>query len=690
MKKITVIFILIITTTLLLNIAYGQDIVFPNDAGIINVKDYGAKGDGTTDDTQAIQTALDAYSNGSIIIYLPNGTYLVSNTLKWPPSTSTTACSNCWKRTTMMGQSRDGAIIKLKNSCSGFQDANNPKGVIWTGTAPAQRFRNGVRNLTVNVGTNNPGSAGIQLNTSNQGFSERLKIISEDGKGVSGLDLAFTGEIGPGYVNDLLVDGFQYGVRSNAYNSMTLENVTVQHQTVYGIYNANRTLTIRNLTSHNSVTAVKNGGGGNLSIINGTLDGGSSSNVAISTSGVLYARNITTSGYSKSIDNTVGNGNDGNDVTEFCSYNTSSLFSSPQTMLNLPATDMPSITWDALSNWVSPLSYGAKGDGTTDDTQAFQSAIDVGKTTVYIPGSKTFVINGNLYIRGAVRTIIGCSGKILGSGKIIFQNGTAPVVVIHDINALYSTITFSFEATRTLRLSCVSGLVINSSNTGDFYLTDLACNQFNFNNAGQKIWARQLNPEDGVANSNIINNGATLWLLGLKTERGFTKLLTKNGGKSEVIGIHNYSTSSTGKDEPYFVCDNSSLSFACYMETNNGGIPYQYNTREIRGTTTKNLSGLAIPMFVGYEGVSASPTLASINVSVIPNPTHGQLTVQLPDEALGANLSVYNYLGIEVYNVKLINSGISNIDISNQPAGIYIIKIKNNNNSFVKQIILTK
>jgi hypothetical protein len=48
-----------------------------------NVKDdaYGAKGDGSTDDTAAIQTAITAASAGGGTVFFPAGTYIISNTL---------------------------------------------------------------------------------------------------------------------------------------------------------------------------------------------------------------------------------------------------------------------------------------------------------------------------------------------------------------------------------------------------------------------------------------------------------------------------------------------------------------------------------------------------------------------------------------------------------------------------------
>ena len=48
-------------------------------ADVINVKDYGAKGDGTTDDTAAIQASIN--NNFNRTIFFPDGIYIVSDTI---------------------------------------------------------------------------------------------------------------------------------------------------------------------------------------------------------------------------------------------------------------------------------------------------------------------------------------------------------------------------------------------------------------------------------------------------------------------------------------------------------------------------------------------------------------------------------------------------------------------------------
>lgn len=70
--------------------------IAPNIAnyGIVNVKDFGAVGDGTTDDTAAIQAAID---NG-YVIYMPAGKYIVSDTIIIHPGKSIIGATDAFFR----------------------------------------------------------------------------------------------------------------------------------------------------------------------------------------------------------------------------------------------------------------------------------------------------------------------------------------------------------------------------------------------------------------------------------------------------------------------------------------------------------------------------------------------------------------------------------------------------------------
>ncbi len=56
----------IVASTCASTIAHAaEEITFPADGGIVDVRDYGAQPDDGLDDTAAIQKALDAFPNGN-------------------------------------------------------------------------------------------------------------------------------------------------------------------------------------------------------------------------------------------------------------------------------------------------------------------------------------------------------------------------------------------------------------------------------------------------------------------------------------------------------------------------------------------------------------------------------------------------------------------------------------------------
>ena len=71
------------------NLPIGPKPVLSGSAdGVYSVMNYQAKGDGTTDDTHAIQTALDEAGKIGGEVFLPPARYLVSGSLHVPPGVS--------------------------------------------------------------------------------------------------------------------------------------------------------------------------------------------------------------------------------------------------------------------------------------------------------------------------------------------------------------------------------------------------------------------------------------------------------------------------------------------------------------------------------------------------------------------------------------------------------------------------
>ncbi|MBV9868678.1 MAG: hypothetical protein JO316_25255 [Abitibacteriaceae bacterium] len=580
----------------------AENIVFPTDAGIIDVTQapYHAKGDDVTDDTAAIQQALSDHPNEGAIIYLPNGLYLVSDTLKWPHGTRGGAEE---KRTILQGQSQRGTVLKLKDNCPGFTDPQHPKSPIWTGHAPAQRFGNEIHNLTVDTGVDNPGVCGIQFMANNQGIMSDVSIVSGDGQGVAGLDLAYTDENGPLLIKNVRVQGFDIGIHTaTSVDSETMEHVVVENQNQYGFRNDGQSVSIRDLQSINTVPAVYNHAG-LLALIDCTCRGGADTRLtaAVINEGAMLARNLRTSGYGQAIENRTNKqqGVGGPRVREFISQPVISLFPSSPTSLNLPIRETPTVPWDALNQWVSPTRFGAVANDNQDDTAAIQQAIDSGATTVYLPRGN-YRVKDTILIRNRVRRIVGCKAYIdvpqMDKPAFKVVDGTAPVVVFENIDSGYTkTPTLENASSRTLVLQHCINVCGNMTGKGDVFLEDVCSNPFtNWHFGHQNIWARQFNVEN--EGTHVVNDGGTLWVLGLKTERGGTLIETKGGAKTEVLGGLCYTTTA-GKLAPMLITQDSAASITLAEVCYNGD-PYTTILRETRQGETRTLSHAA-PAYKG-------------------------------------------------------------------------------------------
>ncbi len=88
---------------------------------------------------------------------------------------------------------------------------------------------------------------------------------------------------------------------------------------------------------------------------------------------------------------------------------------------------------------------------------------------------------------------------------------------------------------------------------------------------------------------------------------------------------------------------------------------------------------------------STIDNLLKSSISIYPNPTNGysQLSFEL-ENTKRVNVSVYNLLGIQVatYSLGEIDSTSLELDLTNQPSGIYLIAIEIDGQSFVEKLLV--
>lgn len=596
-------------------IAQIVPITFPSDGGIVDVREYGAIPDDEGDDTAAIQAALDAYPNGNRIIYLPLGVFLIRDTLRWPAGESG---GNAQKRTILQGAGETLSLLRLPENTGGFTDGGKPKPLLWTGSAPAQRFRNAVRDLTIEVGPRNAGAIGLQFNASNQGTIRHLTIRAADSSGKIGLDLGHCDEIGPLLVRHLTVTGFETGISTKwPVNSNTFEHVLLSNQRRLGWWNYHQMVFVRDLISENRVPSIYNekDSWGTVTLLGAHLhainpDGNTP---AIHNQRQMYLRNVEILGYRLAV-NHDDKGRDKGDVgppgliAEDTSHkNVRSLFrevgdgtfAQAGEVSHLPVKETPEIPWgDPAKEWANLLDFGADATGAADASAALQKAIDSGAKTIYLPAGANFLFSTTVEIRGPVQRLIGLEGRFTAEGEPVWRlvDGKhpqklpdAPIVVIERMTNQSggAEILVRHESARTLVISSATGFAVEGIGKGDLFLDDL-CGHLNRLAPGQSAWCRQLNSErEGLK---CRNAGGKLWILGLKTEKTGTLIETTAGGITEVNGVFLYSNSGWTAGEPAFSVADATLNLFGVNERNFNRQPVTLWVRERQGAETRELA----------------------------------------------------------------------------------------------------
>ncbi len=590
--------LLLASLTVVVAAAEWPDFVPPKDAGVVNVKDYGAVGDGKTDDTEAIRKAISENIDKSRyaappMIWLPAGTYLVSAPIEGRQYKDLKGWSFGWRAGFLLiGQGRTKSVLKLKDACEGYTDAAKPRYVVATGSemnggganeggGGNQAFRHLIANLTVDVGSGNPGADGIDFIANNRGSVENVLIRAPAGSGRKGLVMDRHWP-GPALIKQVEIQGFDTGISMAGHwqYSMTFEDIVLKDQAGVGIFSEHNPIFMRRLKASGSAPAVRITEGDQLLVLlDANITGTNTKGPAISTPGLVDIRGLTCTGYATVID-----GRDANDVqatdakkpTTVANWrqgHQGSVVDGTPKPLALPIEETPLWWPKADKDWVN---------GGPD----LQKAIDSGAPVVYLPNG-SYEVPQTIVIKGTTKKLVGFQSsikvkkgggpllRIEGSGSVIFEHlwleggiehaGTGSVAFRHcDFNNLDG-----------------SGGGLNATGTGKTFIEDVIGSVVV--GQGHRLWARQINAEFGERPLQV-NNGGTMWVLGFKTEADpGTISLKQTGGASEILGAILYPLHGMRGDVPAWLIEGGRFSGGWVYNSKHYAIHVRHQGKDITG-----------------------------------------------------------------------------------------------------------
>ena len=427
-----------------------------------NVMDYGATGDGTTDDTVAINAAItdgnrcgegcDSSTVTPALVYFPPGTYLVSTPILQ------------YYYTQLIGDAITVPTLKASASFAGIAviDSNPPgSGGDWY-TAQNNFFRQ-VRNFKIDL-TGLPSSTGTGIHwrvaqaTSLQNIEFDMVQDSSSANVQQGI---FMEDGSGGYMGDLVFNGGKYGAWMGN-QQFTVRNLQFNNCNT-GIYvNWGWAWTFAGLEFNNCGIGMDltSGGAadqsvGSVILLDSTFSGTPvgittlySSSQGTITNGTLIVENVdmsdnvpiaiqdpTTSTtilagnqvIDSFIQGRVYNGADGGSAvqaTQTAPTRPSALIDSTGSFVT---RSKPQYTDVAASSFVSVKSSGAAGDGTTDDTAAIQAVFDsIGADDIVYFDHGAYLITDTVTVPSNVKIVGEIWPLIMAGGSSNFNDQTNP------------------------------------------------------------------------------------------------------------------------------------------------------------------------------------------------------------------------------------------------------------------------
>jgi len=553
----------------------------PDAAGVIDVtkSPFNADNTGKTDCSEALQKAFTYAVNRTKgiytdkeralqILYFPNGTYKVSKPLVFVSKeikeerdkNSISLKKYISGHTMIYGESKENTKIFLEDNSADFQ--KNPTPLIrflesnFTNTA----YFNGIRNITIEVGKNNPQAVAVEFVSSNIGSINNVAIINKDENYPAEIALNLPIRAGGlAYISNLTIYGFKTGIFVKGdFPGYTFENISLENQKEAGIKNVAKNIVIHNLKSKNKVPAIITEGEGAITtVLDGQLTGGSQEYAAIIGEGHLLLRNIEIEGYKEVLNEKNLKLND-NTLKEYASSTLGLFDNAPETTLNLPIKPTPDYPFPKASKWT--IFNVSEQD---DDTEALQKLIDSGAEYIFVNGVEEKIkLSGTIYLRGALKILHGGWTNMdienkgeFGAPLFRFEDGENELMILEGFSngQFRNTFCTFFNArNQTLVIRDVfmgyGDVAYRNSGSGDLFLENVVTGggdypeQAEHKVAGwkienQNVWFRNLNPEDWVPDLHI-GKGSKVFGIGAKFGELYgTHLLVTEGGQAELYGV---------------------------------------------------------------------------------------------------------------------------------------------------------
>ena len=487
------------------------------------------------------------------VLYLPKGTYRVSDTLRYRhQDLQNTYGSEMNQQIRIRGDRTGRTLIRLTDKAPGFgKGTRKPVLSFMAAKQTNVATSNYCEDLTIHTGKGNPGAVGLDFFANNSGAVRNVNIISGDGSGFAGLQLGHANYSGV-LLKDIKVNGFDHGLHIDSSTGGMFthaEDISVSGQRVSGVTVGAISLSLRKLQTKNVPVALTTiNPVGFTALIDSSLEGTGPRGIERK-SGALYVSKTKLIGFEdqRIIDEWVypeAFGAKGDKGMPRLMIQETPIYS-PQ---NNPSTGV--------------RKFGARGDGLTDDSKAIQAAMRSGTQVVFFEPGR-YLINRPVVIPSSVEHIdfqfcdlvAGPDLKQSEKEGFLIKGGDAstPPLFVERLLAWEKWngkhCTFTHATTRTVCFKDIQTQRLrfyqNTVSGGKVFFDNVATttgvepgshghNLCAISLKGQQVWARQLNPERGEPE--ILNDGSDLVLMGFKSEGKGVVVHTINGGRTEVIG----------------------------------------------------------------------------------------------------------------------------------------------------------